>query len=248
MKPVRWIVLSGLVALMIVGPAQASASTISVGGVVACSSGNVQGVWVQSSKGGSRWASWRKMALSARYASYAASLSTSLPTSIQLRVGCGGSPSHWATTNNSPYRSAGGSKVLNAICDARGHCSWPRTGKLASSNLGAPKYCTWGALDQWRRYSGYYPNWSGNASAWPTTAAQNGWTVTSVPMPKAMVVTSTSGAGHVAWVNSVGVSSSGSVSINITEMNYDGTATYATGHVRTRTISASSSYRYIPVP
>jgi len=252
LRRLRGVCLAALMtasAFGLLAPAASSAASISVNGVVTCASGDVQGVWIQSSKGGSKFASWQKMKTSARYASYSTSLITNVPTKLQLRVGCGGKPSKWGSTSYSPQsRSISGSATLNAFCDAKGKCNWPATGTKASGNLGIPKYCTWGAYDQWRKYTGYYPTITGNASAWPAKAKSHGWTVTSVPMPKGMVVMSTSGAGHVGWVNSVSVSSSGAVSLSITEMNYDGSASKATGRVRTKTYSANSAYRYIPAP
>lgn len=251
----RFLAVASGCALALLAPVAASATTIAVGGVVTCSSGAVTGVWVQSSKGGSKFADWKPMRkISSRHASYSASIDTVLPTKVQLRVGCGGTPQKWKTTNVTSYRAAGGSKTWSSFCDAKGKCKWPSTGTKSVAangkpwNWGAPKYCTWGALDQWKRYAGYYPKWGGNAAQWPTNAARYGWSVTSVPMPKAMVVTSTTGAGHVGWVNSVSVSSSGAVRLSVTEMNYDGTASAATGHVRTKSYTTSSAYRYVPVP
>lgn len=242
-------------ALALFAPSAASATTITVGGVVTCSSGAVTGVWVQSSKGGSKFADWKPMKkISSRHASYSASIDTVLPTRIQLRVGCGGKQQKWKTTNVTPYRAAGGSKTWNAFCDAKGKCKWPSTGTKSVAangkpwNWGAPKYCTWGALDRWKRHAGYYPKWGGNAALWPTNAPAYGWTATAVPMPKAMVVTRTTGAGHVGWVNSVAVSKAGEVSLSVTEMNYDGTDKVATGRVRTKSYVASPTFSYIPVP
>jgi surface antigen len=232
-------------------PSTAAASTISISGVVSCSSGSVQGVWVQSKGGGSLFAKWKAFNTSSLNATYTAAINTALPTSVQLRVGCGGTKAKWGTTNNSPYRAVSGSKILNAFCDARGRCTWPTKGLTASGNLGYPKQCTEGAFAQWRAYTGFWPSWSGNAAKWSTTAKTNGYTVTPVAMPKSVVVfpgTTSNPAGHVAWVDSISQSSSGAISLNVIEENYDGTATRPTGHIRRWTYAASSTYRYIPAP
>lgn len=240
-----------LVCLGVLAPTAATASTISINGVVNCSSGAVQGVWIQSKGGGSKFAKWKPFNTSLLSAKYAATISTKLPTSIQLRVGCGGSQAAWKTTNNSPYRTVSGSKFLNAFCNARGSCVWPRKGKTTTRNLGYPLQCTEGALNQWRTYTGFWPYWSGNAAEWSTTAKTNGYTVTSVAMPKSILVipaTSRNPAGHVAWVDSITQSSSGAISLNVIEQNYDGTASRPTGHIRRWTYAANSAYRYIPAP
>jgi surface antigen len=232
-------------------PTAASASTISVSGVVHCNSGSVVGVWVQSNGGGSKFASWRAFNTSSTNAAYGTTLSTKLPTSVQLRVGCGGSPAKWGTTNNSPNRSVSGSKVLNAFCDARGHCTWPLKGRTTTYNLGYHLQCTEGALKWWQEYTGFWPQWRGNAAEWATTAASYGYTVTTVAMPKSIVVfpgTRSNSAGHVAWVDSISQSSSGAITLNVLEENYDGSASRPTGHIRRYAYAASSSYHYIPAP
>jgi len=228
-----------------------SASTISINGVVHCHGGAVEGVWVQSSGKGSKFAGWRPFNTSSADALYSATISTALPTNIQLRVGCGGSKEKWATTNYSPNRKVGKSTVLNSFCDSRGRCIWPAKGNTTSRNLGAHLQCTEGALNQWHSYTGFWPLWSGNAAEWSRTAAQNRYTVTTVAMPKSIVVfpgTTSNPAGHVAWVDSISQSSAGAITLNVIEENYDGTASRPTGHVRRWSYAANSSYRYIPTP
>src|ERR1044072_4873711 len=146
---------------------------------------------------------------------------------------------------------AGGGRGPPKGREARGRCTWPTKGLTASGNLGYPKQCTEGAFAQWRAYTGFWPSWSGNAAKWSTTAKTNGYTVTPVAMPKSVVVfpgTTSNPAGHGAWVDSISQSSSGAISLNVIEENYDGTATRPTGHIRRWTYAASSTYRYIPAP
>lgn len=222
-----------------------AATSITVSGTVQCLNGKaVDGVWVASSGGSSKFAA--KTYLPGTYTEMRYSASV-LSGNIQVRVGCGGSTptANWGSTNNSPWRELGGSRTLNAFCNGTGACSWPATGNKTTRNLGDPGNCTWEALDKWHSYEGYYPSWSGNAYQWSTTAAQNHWTVTPVPMNQSVVVfpkSAASSLGHVAWVNSVTVSGK-SVLLNITEMNYKGL-----GIIDTRTVTANPSLRYIVAP
>jgi surface antigen len=225
-------------------PARA-ASPITVSGTVQCLNGKaVDGVWVASTGGGSRFAAKTYLPGTYSQMQYSASV---LSGNIQVRVGCGGSTptANWGTANNSPWRVLGGSRTLNAFCNGSGACSWPAIGNKTTRNLGVPGNCTWEALAKWYAYEGYYPLWSGNAYLWSTTAAQNHWTVTSVPMSQSIVVfpiSNVSPVGHVAWVNSVTVSG-GNVLLSITEMNLR--QLYV---IDTRTVTANSALRYIVAP
>jgi surface antigen len=229
-----------------ISPAAMASTTITVSGTVQCLSGGaVDGVWVASSGGGSGFASKHYLPSSYTEMQYSANVTSG---DIQLRVGCGGSTptADWGSTNNSPWRVLNGSRTLNAFCNGSGACSWPATGNKSTTNLGDAGNCTWEALYLWHAYEGYYPLWSGNAYQWSTTAAQNKWTVTPVPMSQSIVVfpaNATYGSlGHVAWINSVTISGS-TVLLNITEMNYHGL-----GIVDTRTVTANSLLRYIVAP
>jgi surface antigen len=238
--------------LVVLNQASASAaSSVTVSGVVHCNSGAVVGVWVQSSGGGSKFASWKRLATSASDSTYSATISTNLPSNIQLHVGCGGSTSKWGSSNYSPNRAVSGSRTINAFCSGSGSCSFAANGRTTTRNFGYPLQCTQGAYNNWHAYTGYWPYWSGNAAQWSTTAAQNGYTVTTVPMAKSIVVfpaTKSNSAGHVAWVNSLSQSSTGVITLNVNEENYDGTASRPTGHIRNWSYAASSSYRYIVAP
>lgn len=246
----RWFAAAGATAgLVAFSQASASAaSSVTISGVVHCNTGAVVGVWVQSSGGGSKFANWKPLATSALDSTYNATINTNLPSSIQLHVGCGGKTSKWGSSNNSPNLSVSGSRTINAFCSGEGSCSFATKGATTNRNLGYPLQCTEGALNNWHAYTGYWPSWSGNATQWSTTAAQNGYTVTTVPMAKSIVVfpgTTTNPAGHVAWVNSLTQNSAGAITLNVTEENYDGTASRPTGHIRNWSYPANSSYRYI---
>lgn len=250
--------LSGLMPLP--GPAAAAASSITVQGTVRCQNGKaVTGVWVESSTGGSRWATWKAMG-SAANATYKATVSvTSTPTTIRLHVGCGGTAQSWWSTNLTPTIKITRSVVLNTFCrEAAGkaqRCVWPTKGSTRSTNPGYAGYCTWGAAEKFRQYTGYYPAVSGDAAKW--AASNGGFTVTSVPMAKSIVIfpaTSTNSFGHVAWVDSVAVGTGGKVTLNITEMNYGPNFNPSTGKTdnfnkyTTRTLEHTSSLRYLVAP
>lgn len=108
-----------------------SAPGLSVTGKVACPPGQpVDGVWVDSSGGGSNYARWR--AISRSSASYTAWLTTSTPTAISLHVGCGGSTVDWESANWTPAvlmvtRAA----TINAEC-AGGQCGFPYADRAAA--------------------------------------------------------------------------------------------------------------------
>src|SRR5689334_23001481 len=89
--------------LVVLSQASASAaSSVTISGVVHCNRGAVVGVWVQSSGGGSKFANWKRLITSASDSTYSATVSTNLPSNIQLHVGCGGSTSTWGSSNYSP--------------------------------------------------------------------------------------------------------------------------------------------------
>jgi surface antigen len=218
-------------------PAQAS-STITISGVVHCHGGAVEGVWVASSGGGSGFADVYSFKTGKNDGSsdnvrYSRKVTATLPTSITLHVGCGGSTASWKTVNYSVTpKGVRASGVLNAFCgndQAKGPCNWPAKGKTTTYNLGEPKQCTWQAIQDFHASDAIWPYWTGDAGTWHTTAKANGWSVTTVPMSKAIVEM----PGHVAWVMRLNTTSAGAfVGIHVHEMNYDGTASNPTGHVR----------------
>ncbi|OFE16223.1 CHAP domain-containing protein [Humibacillus sp. DSM 29435] len=120
------------------------------------------------------------------------------------------------------------------------------SGSRSGRNWATPGQCTWGALAQWYASEGYYPSgWTGNALVWGSGAARSGYTVSSTPRARSILVMqpgvhgSSSYAGHVAWVTSV----SGS-SVTIIEMN----ALAGAYRYNTRTLTSMGGMRYIYAP
>jgi surface antigen len=125
-----------------------------------------------------------------------------------------------------------------------------KVGRTDNHNEGTAGQCTWWAINEFHAFSGHYPDLldpadNGDARYWATNAAYDGWTVTAAPRVNSIVVfpPGVNGAstvdGHVAWVTRVG-----NGTITFTEMN--GPA--GPFHVDTRTVSPSSSVRYILAP
>ncbi len=85
-------------------------------------------------------------------------------------------------------------------------------------------YCTWYVAS--RRHVG----WLGNAGDWLYNARAAGYATGYSPQAGSIMVTSESGWGHVAYVESVGAGT-----VTISEMNYNGW-----GVVNSRTLSTSS--------
>lgn len=120
-------------------------------------------------------------------------------------------------------------------------------GATQASNTGLPGQCTWGVLDIVKRLTGYYPNIRGNAHYWDTSAAANGWKVTTTAEPRSIVVferiAARSLTGHLAWVDSVEQRADGRY-LNITEMNFNGNRNFSQRYGVKHT--AGMSYILIP--
>ncbi|HEY6731028.1 MAG TPA: CHAP domain-containing protein [Solirubrobacterales bacterium] len=231
-------------------PANAAAA-ITISGTVRCPSGaKVVGVWVQSSGGGSKFASRSGYPGNSTINGYSASVN---PGSVELHIGCGGSEASWASDQYTTKVTASSSRNLNATCSGpagtfrKVACAFPARPNLAapSTNTFAGGNCTWYAADKWRKATGKYPSWSGNAQYWNNNA--KGWTVTSVPAPRSVVVfepgiQGASKDGHVAWVESVSYRSDGWY-LNVSEMNFTGF-----NRVSTRTVKHVSGMSYIWAP
>jgi surface antigen len=210
------------------GATPAAAATGTISGTVVCNSGQpVVGVYVNSSKGGSGWASWQAQPGRSNVAKFSRGVTTTGGTSIRLDVGCGGTPSKWRGNNRTGTFTISGSDIRNVSCnDTTGtgtRCSLPPRGSTRSTNWFSPGYCTWGAAEKFRQVVGAYPNWSGNALDWDTNAAKAGWRVTSVPSPQSIFVFqanqgTNSSLGHVGYVRAIEYRS-GATYIHTTEMN-----------------------------
>lgn len=119
------------------------------------------------------------------------------------------------------------------------------SGTRSSHNWATAGQCTWGALAKWYQSEGYYPGgWTGNAMVWGSGAAAAGYTVSSVPRTRSILVMQpgvhgSSGVGHVAWVTGV----SGN-RVTIIEMN----ALAGAYNYNTRTLTNGPGMRYIYAP
>ena len=230
-----------------------AATAISITGTVQCAAGHaVQGVWLESTGGGSTWAEWQAMPGKPAVARIWKSITTSVPTSIRLHVGCGkNSDGSWWSNNRTGYLSTRTSRVLNTTCvEAAGtgtRCGWPKMGSARDYNGFDWGYCTWGAAEKFKATFGKYPDWAGNAYEWATAARNAGWGVRSIPAPRSIVVMpsgvgTSSSLGHVGYVNSIRYTSSG-VTLNITDMNHTGL-----GQWSTRDVTHQSGFQYILIP
>lgn len=122
-------------------------------------------------------------------------------------------------------RLATGTSGRNVL--VRNQSAGRNLGDVGSKNNGYPwGWCTWYAA-----YRKKVPHRWGNAGNWLNSARRDGYEVGSVPKAGAIVVTTDSIWGHVAYVESV----SGN-SIVISEMNYKGF-----GIISSRSIPISSS-------
>ncbi|EWT02085.1 CHAP protein [Intrasporangium oryzae NRRL B-24470] len=119
------------------------------------------------------------------------------------------------------------------------------SGSRSSFNWATPGQCTWGALNKWHQSEGYYPGgWTGNAMAWAWGARSAGYTVSSTPRTRSILVMQpgvhgSSSVGHVAWVTRV----SGN-QVTIIEMN----ALAGPYNYNTRTLTQTSGMQYIYAP
>jgi surface antigen len=96
-------------------------------------------------------------------------------------------------------------------------------------------YCTWWVAVLRQKAGNPVPTNLGNAATWAVRAAAYGLPTGSTPRVGAAVVTSTRGAGHVAYVTGVGDGT-----ITISEMNHVGW-----NKTDTRTLTAEANFRYV---
>jgi surface antigen len=223
--------LAALTLVLGVGVAPASATTsMTVRGTVICANGHdVVGVWVESSAGGSKFATWHAFGGHKNTAYYSTKIASRLSsTKITIRVGCGGSKASWWSDNGSPKITVAGNRTLNTRCEESAgkasRCAWPWKGETTTVNLGAPGNCTWGALQKWKAAVGTYPLTGGDAANWDNFARTHGWYVSGVPHVRAFVVFEpykggSFAAGHVGWVTGITYVGSGKFDITVVEMN-----------------------------
>jgi surface antigen len=138
------------------------------------------------------------------------------------------------TNSTSSTKSSSNSSVPGASSGTRSSYNWATQGQ-----------CTWGALNKWYQSEGYYPGgWTGNALVWDTGARAAGYTVTTTPRTRSIVVMEpgvhgASSAGHVAWVTAVNGNE-----VTIIEMN----ALAGPYNYNTRTVTNISGMHYIYAP
>ena len=116
--------------------ATANAATVKVNGVVRCDNGApVQGIYVASSNGGSKFATWTPMPFPGA-ARYSTTISTRLPIGHPTTGGVRRHRKKWASTNNAPYRRVGANRVFNVFCNGTGACSFPTEGQRTPTERG----------------------------------------------------------------------------------------------------------------
>ena len=105
------------IGVSVAGPQQAHATTYS--GTVFCSGGTVEwndsavvGVWVAQKNGRSGWASFSR--IDRWTASWSFNFDNDSP--YQIRVGCGGNPGWWQSTNLGPWTTPSWASH-NYVCD-----------------------------------------------------------------------------------------------------------------------------------
>ena len=122
----------------------------------------------------------------------------------------------------------------------------------ATNPVSNPAYagqCTWAVEELWHQATGSYLAESGDAWQWADVAANYGWTVTTTPSVRSIVVfpRGVAGAhtttGHVSWVTAVTQHNDGTY-IDVTEMNW----TYGPGNWDTRTLKTEAGLTYILAP
>lgn len=125
-----------------------------------------------------------------------------------------------------------------------------RGNSTAGGNAASYGWCTWYAYQRFHDDTGIWPYFAGDAGAWNDYAQTHGWRVQSQPAAHSIVVFEPSGpgsVGHVAWVTAAWPVAGG-WKVQVDEMNYDGSATVATGHTRSYTYNGGSNMSYIMAP
>ena len=237
-------------------PAEAAAAKVEILGSVECPSGKaVQGVWVESSGGGSRWADWTAYPKTPTIARFYATFSANLPTKLTLRVGCGG----WGPTDQASsvtVKNPGQRVLWNIGCNGNGTCSdYPMEDNkpaAPATNWFDKSECTARAADFWKQMTGRYPNWrgadgrTGDAHQWDERAEATGWKRRSWPRPDSLVVwqgnMTRSGLGHVGYVKDVRVHS-GKLQILVHDRNWNND-----GKDRTAWVDFTSGMGFILAP
>lgn len=224
------VVLASFGAVTVPTDVASAASSLPVRGVVSCPGGKaVVGIWANSSGGGSSFiADYDRFPGQSHVAVFHGTLSTNLPTTLRLDVGCGGTKEKWGSNNKTPslaVPAGASSRTINAWCEVDGTCAWAHKEnndpKAPKTNPFGTCWCTYRAAEIWEQWVGRYPNWGGDAALWDTNAANAGWDVKDTPRPRALFVsqgTANNPAGHVGGVDDVRIKD-GKVQIKIRDRN-----------------------------
>ncbi len=143
----RMAAVAALTVIVTALPCDAQARGVLVTGTVTCSPKylrefaparmSVQGVWVQSSGGGSNFAGWKPSPADDTTARYSLTVKTKIPTRMSLHVGCGGTPDRWLSDNYTPRTQPYEDKKLKTVklsaadCN-RGACTFKRASRAAA--------------------------------------------------------------------------------------------------------------------
>lgn len=257
-KALLAIVLGATIALGM-GTAAGAASTVTVSGVASCDNGQaIVGIWMNSSGGGAGWVTDRpSMPGRANIAVFHKTFTANLPTRVSFDVGCGGTPAKWTSSNKSPVVTVSSATFTsNLWCNGNGVC---RTAK-APANTGSSTvnpaagvcWCTYRAAEFWKKMTGRYPAWGGDAGYWDDRAPTLGWEVSSEPRPRSLFVDqpANGGVGHVGYVSDVRIVN-GTLQIQISDRNGNGSCRDGSQPVSDRTnvwINVKAGSRYIVAP
>lgn len=137
----------------------------------------------------------------------------------------------WATGTMGGGNSLAVQTDGNVVTYRSGAATWAASwhwirGQTKASNTGAAGNCTWYAYDRFKKFSGVYPNLSGDAHVWNDRAQERGWLVRSGPSTQSVVVfernvQGSGSVGHVAWVDAMEKRADGTY-VHVAEMNYKG--------------------------
>lgn len=199
-------------------PAYPASYSVSFSGTVVCDSSadGVQGVWVNNYDGSDGFAKWWAYPGKLNGARFSIKVTaTRKDPKIRLDIGCGGTASRWRRTLLTPdfrtkngftenRRCVGTAKAANRAVV----CKPSPQAKTTSANQGIEGYCTWGAYEKWKAWTGRgdYPDIGGHAKQMDDNAKAKGFYVGSVPHVGSMVVFNDAAYdpwGHVGWVTAV---------------------------------------------
>jgi len=224
-------------------PSASATVTVTLRGVAVCNSGrSVVGIYIESSSGGDGWASFTPRPAKPSNVYYSRTFSFSAASTVAYpTVGCGGTAASWASSSSAPGRTISATYVYNVVCidpaSGNGTCSYAPYPSYGSSNPGYSKQCTWGAAEMWKKATGHYPSWNGNAKDWNDNAKLKGFRVMTTPQERSIAVwePNVGGAGangHVAWVSGISSVSSSTIYFTVREMNWPVGAGWATRKVK----------------